>query len=67
MLELLPAWILVIGLIPVCRLYLRALRELDRAAEDPAGPVVLTRQERTAIRDLEHQFARASDMDQVVH
>ena len=35
MFELLPAWTLIVGLIVVCRLYLRAFRDLDRAAEDP--------------------------------
>ena len=65
MLELLPVWIVVVGLILVWRQYLHAFRELDRAAGDPVGPVVLTRQERTAIRDLEGQFARSSGRDPV--
>jgi hypothetical protein len=60
MLELLPVWILVVGLIVAWRLYLHAFRELDRAAGDPVGPVVLSRAERTAIRNLERQFMRAA-------
>ena len=46
MLELLPAWILAVGLIVVCSLYGRAFRQLDRGEADPIGSVALTCRER---------------------
>ena len=58
MFELLPFWMMILGLIVACLLYARALRELSRAEADPAGCATLTRGERKAIRDLERQLAR---------
>lgn len=58
MLELLPAWGIMVGLILTCLLYFRAIQKLDRAAGDPVGPVVLTRRERLVIRGMERGFAR---------
>jgi hypothetical protein len=60
MLELLPALIIVSGLIGTCCLYARTFREMDRVAADPGGPVVLTRHERTTISELERQLARTA-------
>lgn len=65
MLELLPAWAIMVGLVLTGLLYLRAIRELDRAAGDPVGPVVLTRRERAVIRGMERDLARTVDDDRV--